>query len=92
MQMLKLTILLCLIGTTLSGPVAAGSAVSLCYTACNAAWVACLSGSGIVAGTAGPVGWWAWATSATTTCSASQGACMSACVAAGLAATVAPTP
>ena len=28
-----------------AGPIAAGSAVSACYTACNAGWVVCMSGS-----------------------------------------------
>jgi hypothetical protein len=50
-----------------------------CQTACNSGYVACLSLSGIVAGTTGPVSWWAWLTSAATTCSAIQGACMVAC-------------
>jgi hypothetical protein len=63
-------------------------AQGLCYTACNTGWVACLSSSGIVAGTTGPVGWWAWLTSAAAGCSAVQGACMTACT----PLLVAPTP
>ena len=75
-----------------AGPIMAGSAVAACYTACNAAWVTCLAGYGIVAGTTGPIGWGAWWASAPACCSAAQGACMSVCVAAGLATAVAPTP
>ena len=58
-----------------SGPVLVGA----CYTACNAGYVACMSASGLVAGTTGPVGWWAWLTGAAAACSFTQGACMSAC-------------
>ena len=90
--MLKFILILCLATKAFSGPIAAGSAVSICYSACNAAWVTCMTASGLVAGTTGPVGWWAWATGAVATCSASQGACMTACCAGGLAVAVAPTP
>merc|ERR1712000_441382 len=75
-----------------AGPIAAGSAVALCYTACNAAYVSCMAASGLVAGTTGPVGWIAWLTSAAATCSAGQGVCMTACTAVGLGTAVAPTP
>ena len=75
-----------------AGPIAAGSAVSLCYTACNTGYVTCMTGSGLVAGTTGPVGWWAWLTGAAASCSAVQGACMAGCAATGLAVTAAPTP
>lgn len=75
-----------------SGPIAAGSAVAYCYTACNAGWVTCLSAYGIVAGTTGPIGWWAWLYSAPAVCSAAQGVCMAACTAGGLAVVAAPTP
>jgi hypothetical protein len=75
-----------------AGPIMAGSAVAACYTACNAGYVTCLAASGLVAGATGPVGWWAWATSAATGCSAVQAACMAACTAGGLAAAVTPTP
>ena len=51
-----------------------------------------MAASGLVAGTTGPVGLWAWATSAAGSCSLIQGACMTACTAGGLAVTVAPTP
>ena len=74
------------------GPVVAGSAVSLCYTACNAGWCTCMTASGLVAGVAGPVGWYAWATGAAGGCSMAQAACMTACTAGGLAMAVAPTP
>jgi hypothetical protein len=74
-----------------SGPIAAGSAVSVCYTACNTGYVTCLAGSGIVAGAGGPVGWYAWLTGAAAGCSAVQGACMSACTAGGAALFLAPT-
>ena len=75
-----------------AGPIAAGSAVSVCYTACNAGWCACMTGSGLVAGTTGPVGWYAWLTSAAAGCSVVQGACMAACTGGGLALAAAPTP
>ena len=75
-----------------AGPILAGSAVTVCYTACNAGWCACMTASGLVAGTTGPVGWYAWATGAAAGCSVIQGTCMAACTAGGLAMTVAPTP
>jgi hypothetical protein len=55
-----------------AGPIMAGSGVALCYTACNTGYVTCLAASGIVAGTTGPVGWYAWATSAPVGCSAGE--------------------
>ena len=63
-----------------------------CQTACNAGYVACMTASGLVAGTTGPVGWWAWLTSAAAGCSAVQGTCMAACAvtAAGMCAAPAP--
>ena len=67
-----------------AGPVAVG----VCYSACNAGYVSCLAGYGIVAGTTGPIGWWAWLTSAPAGCSAIQGTCMAACT----ALFAAPTP
>ena len=70
----------------------AGSAVAICYTACNTGYGVCLAGSGLVAGTTGPVGWYAWFTGAAAGCSLVQGACMTACTAGGLATVVAPTP
>ena len=75
-----------------AGPIMAGSAVAACYTACNAGYVTCMAGSGLVAGVAGPVGWWAWITGAAAGCSAVQAACMTTCAVVGLAATAAPTP
>jgi hypothetical protein len=66
-----------LIATSNAGPVGVG----LCYSACNAGYVSCLAASGIVAGTTGPVGWWAWLTGAGAACNATQGICMSACTA-----------
>jgi hypothetical protein len=51
-----------------------------------------MTASGLVAGTAGPVGWYAWATGAAASCSVIQGTCMAACTAGGLAVAVAPTP
>lgn len=50
-----------------------------CYSACNAGWVSCLAAAGVVAGTTGPVGWYAWLTGAPAACSAAQGACMVLC-------------
>lgn len=90
-----LSMILCLYGgirKVEAGPIMAGSAVAACYTACNAGYVTCLAGSGLVAGMTGPVGWYAWITGAATGCSAVQAACMSACTAGGLAASHTPTP
>mmetsp|Transcript_26749 Transcript_26749/g.39567 ORF Transcript_26749/g.39567 Transcript_26749/m.39567 type:complete len:97 (-) Transcript_26749:49-339(-) len=92
---LNLFILLCLqacVKMTEGGPIVAGSGVAVCYTACNAGYVTCMTASGLVAGTTGPVGWWAWLTSAAAGCSVVQGACMAACTAGGLATAAAPTP
>ena len=63
-----------------------------CQTACNFGYGTCMAASGLVAGAAGPVGWWAWITSAAAACSLAQGACMVVCAttAAGLCA--APLP
>ena len=63
-----------------------------CQTACNAGYMTCLAAAGVVAGTTGPVGWYAWLTSAPAACSAAQGACMAACAvtAAGMCAAPAP--
>eukprot|EP00954_Amorphochlora_amoebiformis_P019352 1332038-Amorphochlora_amoeboformis.AAC.2 len=72
------------VGVSHGGPVAVG----LCYTACNAAYCSCMASSGLVAGTTGPVGWYAWITGAAGACSAAQSVCMVSC--ASLAA--APTP
>ena len=72
------------LGVAVAGPIAWGA----CQTACNAGWVTCMSASGLVAGTTGPVGWWAWLTGAAASCSAIQGACMAACT----PVLVAPTP
>lgn len=91
LKMLVMTMTL-IFAQVIGGPITAGSAVAACYTACNAGYVACMSGSGIVAGTTGPVGWWAWLTSAAAACSATQGVCMSACTAGGVAAAATPTP
>lgn len=70
-----------------AGPIVAGSAVALCYTACNAGYVACMATAGLSAGMIGPLAFAAGAA-----CSLTQGACMAACVSTGLALTVTPTP
>ena len=70
-----------------AGLIAAGSGVAICYSACNAGYVTCMLGFGLVAGVAGPL-----AGPAAASCSVTQGACMSACTVGGLAAVVAPTP
>ena len=74
-QLLVLLALACAPARVDAGPLTVGA----CYTACNTGWVTCLGGYGIVAGTTGPVGWWAWMTSAPAMCSAVQGTCMAAC-------------
>lgn len=70
-----------------AGPIMAGCAVALCYTACNAGYVTCMTGAGLSAGMVGPLAFAAGAA-----CSVAQGACMSTCIATGLATAVAPTP
>ena len=81
--MLTLILAIC-ISYVSAGP----TAVGLCYTACNAAVVTCYSASGLTFGAAGPVGWYAWLTSAAALCSTAQGACMATCAATMFA----PTP
>ena len=75
-----------------AGPIAAGSTIAYCYSLCNVSYVSCLAYYGIVAGTTGPIGWWAWIVAAPTWCSGLQGACMSGCTVVGTAAAMAPTP
>ncbi|KAI8837667.1 hypothetical protein BJ741DRAFT_602937, partial [Chytriomyces cf. hyalinus JEL632] len=54
----------------------------ICISACNAGWVACYAGAGLVAGTVtAGIG----APAAAIMCNAAQGACMTACGAALLA-------
>ena len=92
-------ILLLLLPTLVSsGPLAYAG----CQTACNYGAVTCYSLAGLTFGVStvgaaatGPVGWWAWLTSAPAStigaaaaCSAAQGACMAACT----PLLVAPTP
>ena len=69
-----------------------GRIITLCYSACNAGYVTCMVSSGLVAGTTGPVGWWAWLTSAAAGCSAVQGTCMATCTVGGLTTAAVPTP
>ena len=97
MQMLAIFLLLSP-SLVFSGPLAYAG----CQTACNYGAVTCYSLAGLTFGAAtagaavtGPVGWWAWLTSAPTStvaaaaaCSAAQGACMAACT----PLLVAPTP
>ena len=64
-----------------AGPFAAG----ICYTGCNAVWVACVAAAGGVAGVS--TGGLA-VPAAIVACNAAQGVCMAACVAALLT----PTP
>jgi hypothetical protein len=70
-----------------AGPIAAGSAVAFCYTACNSGYCTCMAGAGLSAGMAGPLAFVAGAA-----CSAAQAACMSTCTATGLSLLAAPTP
>ena len=59
----------------MAGPIALG----ICYTGCNAVWVACVTAGGGIAGvTTGGSG----VSAAIKACSAAQGVCMTACVAA----------
>mmetsp|Transcript_16384 Transcript_16384/g.33349 ORF Transcript_16384/g.33349 Transcript_16384/m.33349 type:complete len:83 (-) Transcript_16384:103-351(-) len=48
--------------------------------------------AGLVAGTTGPVGWYAWLTSAPAGCSAVQGVCMATCAATAAGMCAAPAP
>jgi len=82
--LLVLALLLLSCNSVVAGPLAVGA----CYSACNAGYVACMAGSGLVAGTTGPVGWYAWLTGAAASCSIVQGTCMAACT----ALLAAPTP
>lgn len=77
-------ILSLLIGAVSAGPLAYAG----CQTACNSGYVVCMAASGLVAGTTGPVGWWAWLTGAAGACSLVQGTCMAACT----PLLIAPTP
>lgn len=88
-KIILILILLLLVASkfTDAGPIAAGSAAALCYTACNAGYAACMTAAGLSAGMIGPL-----AFAAGVACSVTQGACMSACVGVGLAVTVTPTP
>lgn len=97
---MRTVFILLLLATNLvfAGPLA----YAACQTACNSGAVTCYSLAGLTFGAAtagaavtGPVGWWAWLTSAPTStvaaaaaCSAAQGACMAACT----SLLVAPTP
>lgn len=65
-----------------AGPISCAAGLAFygtCQTACNAGYMACMASSGLVAGSTGPVGWWAWLTSAAAGCSAIQGTCMATC-------------
>ena len=64
-----------------AGPIAAG----ICYSGCNAVWVACVSAGG---GTAGVSTGGAAVPAAIIACNAAQGVCMANC----MAALAAPTP
>eukprot|EP01084_Bolivina_argentea_P211479 359744_1 len=78
-----------------AGPLSCAAGVAFygsCQTACNAAWCACMTASGLTAGATGPVGWYAWLTSAAAACSALQGTCMAACAASAAAMCAAPAP
>eukprot|EP01080_Neovahlkampfia_damariscottae_P010993 gene10993-3699_t len=82
-----LIILFMIFAITQSGPIAAGSAVSMCYTSCNVAYITCMGSLGFT-----PFGWWAWVSGGPVACSLVQGACMSACTTVGLSFVAAPTP
>eukprot|EP00818_Percolomonas_sp_WS_P002785 CAMPEP_0117438958 /NCGR_PEP_ID=MMETSP0759-20121206/2323_1 /TAXON_ID=63605 /ORGANISM="Percolomonas cosmopolitus, Strain WS" /LENGTH=86 /DNA_ID=CAMNT_0005230669 /DNA_START=176 /DNA_END=436 /DNA_ORIENTATION=+ len=86
--MIKSVILFILVTLMISFTEAGPGAGAACYTACNVGYATCMSSSGLTAGASGPVGWWAWLTSAAAACSSVQAACMTACV----AAFGAPTP
>ena len=79
--LIKTLILFILISLSFQGPIAAG----ICYSGCNAVWVACVAAAGGVAGVStGGLG----VPAAILACNAAQGVCMTACVAALLS----PTP
>ncbi len=59
-----------------------------CQTACNAGWVTCMSGAGLVAGATVGVG----GVVAAAGCSVAQGACMATCATTATAACAAPIP
>lgn len=90
-----LLLLLLLTDGALGGPLSCAAGVAYygtCQTACNAGYVACLALAGVTAGAAGPVGWWAWLTSAPSACSAAQGACMATAAVTAAAMCAAPAP
>lgn len=80
-KLIILTILLILTTLTLQGPIAAG----ICYTGCNAVWVACVAAAGGIAGVS--TGGLA-VPAAILACNAAQGVCMGACVVALLSPTL----
>mmetsp|Transcript_28911 Transcript_28911/g.52373 ORF Transcript_28911/g.52373 Transcript_28911/m.52373 type:complete len:98 (-) Transcript_28911:121-414(-) len=59
-----------------------------CQTACNAGWVTCMSGAGLVAGVTLGIGGVVGAVG----CSVAQGACMAICGATATAMCAAPVP
>lgn len=68
-------IVLTLLSVSLQGPIAAG----ICYSGCNAVWVACVAAAGGIAGVStGGLG----VPAAILACNAAQGVCMASCVAA----------
>ncbi|CAG8771382.1 36661_t:CDS:2, partial [Racocetra persica] len=72
---------LLLLSTTEAGPLT----FVLCQSACNAGWVSCYAGAGLVAGTVtGGLG----APAAALLCNVAQGTCIAACAASFLT----PTP
>jgi hypothetical protein len=82
--MKKLTIIIVLL-TILSLAKSGGIFAGICYSGCNALWVACVAAAGGVAGVStGGAG----VPAAILACNAAQGTCMAACVAALLS----PTP
>ena len=71
-NILYLTIILSILSLCISGPLAMG----MCYTGCNAVWVACVAAGGGVAGvTTGG----AAVPAAILGCNAAQGVCMGGC-------------
>eukprot|EP00569_Conticribra_weissflogii_P007441 CAMPEP_0171340656 /NCGR_PEP_ID=MMETSP0878-20121228/8717_1 /TAXON_ID=67004 /ORGANISM="Thalassiosira weissflogii, Strain CCMP1336" /LENGTH=106 /DNA_ID=CAMNT_0011842769 /DNA_START=219 /DNA_END=539 /DNA_ORIENTATION=- len=77
------------------GPISCAAGIAYygtCQTACNTGYVSCMAAAGLVAGTTGPVGWYAWLTSAPAGCSAVQGVCMATCAATAAGMCAAPAP
>eukprot|EP00985_Skeletonema_marinoi_P024060 scaffold16464_cov117-Skeletonema_marinoi.AAC.2 len=56
MNLLNITSIICIVSILLNQSEAGPITCAACYTACNAGYVTCMTSSGLIAGTTGPVG------------------------------------